>query len=74
MVAIRLDAMEIVELKGGRKGQRNIDPRREPGWLSGPPYAAAEEVFDSCGLRACLPVADEDVAAWTPERERDRRR
>jgi hypothetical protein len=68
VVAIRLDRMEVIEVKGGRQQQRVIDPRREPGWLSGPPYVAAEQVFDSCVFPACRPVDEEEVAHWEPER------
>ena len=74
VVAIRLDSMEVVEVKGGRREERTIDPRREPGWLSGPPYVAAEQVFDWCDFPACRPVAEEGVLDWTPEREVARRR
>jgi hypothetical protein len=79
VVAIRLDSAETVsvEVRGGRCGpetRKVIDPRRDPGWLSGPPYAVAETVFDEYDFPACMLVTDEDVAGWTPERERDRRR
>jgi hypothetical protein len=68
VVAIQLDRMEVVEVKGGREQQRTIDPRREPSWLSGPPYVAAEQVFDNCDFPACRPVDEEEVARWEPER------
>ena len=68
VVAIQLDRMEVVEVKGGRQQQRVIDPRREPGWLSGPPYVAAEQVFNRCDFPACRPVDEEEVAHWEPER------
>ena len=79
VVAIRLDRAETVSVtvRGGKPGPETravVDPRVDIGWLSGPPYAVAELVFDEYDLPACTPVAEEDVAAWTPERERDRRR
>ena len=79
VVAIRLDRAETVSVvvRGGKPGPETtavIDPRDDPSWHNGPPYAAAETVFDEYDFPACLPVAEGDVAAWTPERERDRRR
>lgn len=78
VVAIRLVRAETVtmEVRGGRRGPETravVDPRVDTSWLSGPPYALAELVFDEHSLPACLPVAEADVAAWTPERERERR-
>lgn len=79
VVAIRLDSAETVSVvvRGGKPGPEThaaIDPRVDTSWLNGPPYALAEAVFDEYDQGACLPVAEEDVADWTPERERDRRR
>ena len=79
MVAIRLDRAETVSVvvRGGKPGPETtatIDPRDDPSWENGPPYAAAEVVFDEYDFPACLPVAEEEVATWTPEREEDRRR
>ncbi len=79
VVAIRLDSTESVEVKvrQARRGPETrtvIDPRKDPSWSNGPPHALAETVFDEYDLPARRPVADGDVAGWTPERERDWRR
>ncbi|GAA0577275.1 hypothetical protein GCM10009416_14850 [Craurococcus roseus] len=77
VVAIRIDSTEFAEVKvrRGRRGPETrtaIDPRKDPSWFDGPPYALAKTVFDEYDHPTCMPVAEEDVAAWTPERERDR--
>ena len=59
--------MEIVTLRGGREEASVIDLRRDPSWLSGPPYAVAEVVFDEYDLMACRPVAEDDVTGCKPE-------
>lgn len=72
VVAIRLDRAETVSVvvRGGEPGPEThavVDPREDRGWLSGPPYALAEEVFDEHALPICRAVAEHEVAAWTPE-------
>lgn len=79
VIAIRLDSAETVSVvvRGGKPGPETravVDPRKDRSWFNGPPYALAETVFDEHDFPACLPVPEEDVAGWTPERERGRRR
>lgn len=79
VAAIRLDraGTVLVEVCNGERGPEAhavIDLRVDASWLSGPPHPVAERVFDEYDLPACQPVAAEDVATWTPEREQDRRR
>lgn len=71
VVAIRLDHLEIasVEVRDGKCGPETravIDPRDDPSWCNGPPYAIAETVFDEYDFPACRPVAEEDVMGWKP--------
>jgi hypothetical protein len=67
-IAIRIDAAEVVAVLGGRETQSVVDPRRDPSWLNGPPYALAETVFDEYDFAALRPVAERDVTGWKPER------
>ncbi|MGK7870862.1 hypothetical protein [Falsiroseomonas sp. E2-1-a20] len=64
VVAIRIDAAEVVAVMGGRETVSVVDPRRDPSWLNGPPFALAEVVFDEYDFPALSPVAEEDVADW----------
>jgi len=68
VIAIRIDAAEVVAVLGGRETQSVVDPRRDPSWLNGPPYAVAEIVFDEYDFAALRPVAEEAVMGWEPER------
>ncbi|MBL6454588.1 hypothetical protein JMJ55_04575 [Belnapia sp. T6] len=68
VVAIRIDAAEIVSVLGGKETASVVDPRRDPSWLKGPPYALAETVFDEYDFAALRPVAERDVMGWEPER------
>jgi hypothetical protein len=68
VVAIRIDAAEVVAVLSGRETQSVVDPRRDPSWLNGPPYALAETVFDEYDFAALRPVAEQDVMGWEPER------
>ncbi len=43
---------------GGTPGRSAPQSWRQR-WLSGPPYAAAEEVFDASDFLACLPVPED---------------
>jgi hypothetical protein len=72
VVAIRIDRAEVVnvEVRGGRPGpetQAAIDPRNDPSWFNGPPYALAEIVFDESAFPARRPVAEEEVRGWKPD-------
>ena len=69
VIAVRLDALlktvSSRRANGGWKARTDrIDPRREKGWLSGPPYACAETVLDEFDLEVCEPIAEEDVMGW----------
>jgi hypothetical protein len=68
VIAIRIDAAEVVAVLGGRETQSVVDPRRDPSWLNGPSYALAETVFDEYDFAALRPVAERGVMGWTPER------
>jgi hypothetical protein len=68
VIAIRIDAAEVVAVLGGRETQSVVDPRRDPSWLNGLPYALAETVFDEYDFAALRPVAERDVTDWKPER------
>jgi hypothetical protein len=68
VVAIRIDSAEVVSVLGGRETHSVVDPRRDPSWLNGPPYALAETVFDEYDFAVLRPVAEGDVIAWKPER------
>jgi hypothetical protein len=68
VVAIRIDAAEIVSVMGGRETASIVDPRRDPSWLNGPPYALAETVFDEYDFPALRLVAKRDVMDWRPAR------
>jgi hypothetical protein len=73
VVAIRIDQAEVVsvEMRAGRCGPETrsvVDPRRDPSWLNGPPYALAEMVFDEYDFAALRPIAERDVMDWKPER------
>ena len=70
VIAIRIDAAEIVSVLGGRETQSFVDPRRDPSWLNGPPYALAETVFDEYDFPALHPVAEEEVIDWVSKPER----
>ena len=52
VVAIRIDSAEVVSVLGGRETASIVDPRRDPSWLNGPPYALAETVFQDVGRPA----------------------
>jgi hypothetical protein len=71
IIAIRVDAAEVVSVLGGRETQSIVDPRRDPGWLNGPPYALAETVFDEYDFPALRPVPEHDVMGWRSEPRRD---
>ena len=76
VVAIRLDRAETVSVvvRAGRCGPETtavIDPREDPSWFNGPPYAIAETVFDEYALPACRPVAEADVRGWRPRDTED---
>lgn len=71
VVAIRIDAAEIVSVLGGRETASIVDLRRDPSWLNGPPYALAETVFDEYDFAALRPVAEREVMGWKPERCQD---
>ena len=64
VIAIRIDAAEVVAVLGGRETQSVVDPRRDPSWLNGPPYALAETVFDEYDFAVLRPVAERDVMGW----------
>lgn len=68
VIAIRIDAAEVVSVLRGRETASVVDPRRDTSWLSGPPYALAETVFDEYDFDALRPVAEGDVIGWKPER------
>src|SRR3954451_5459847 len=68
VVAIRIDSAEVVSVLGGRETHSVVDPRRDPSWLNGPPYALAETVCDEYDFAVLRPVAEEAVIGWTPER------
>src|SRR3954449_11247006 len=68
VIAIRIDAAEIVSVMGGRETASIVDPRRDASWLNGPPYALAETVFDEYDFAALRLVAERDVMDWKPER------
>jgi hypothetical protein len=70
VIAIRIDAAEAVAVLGGRETQSVVDPRRNPSWLNGPPYALAETVFDEYDFAALRPVTERDVMVRKPERRR----
>jgi hypothetical protein len=67
IIAIRIDSAEIVSVLGGQETQSIVDPRRDPSWLNGPPYALAEIVFDEYDLPALRPVPEQSVLGWRPE-------
>lgn len=72
VVAIRLDQATVRrEVRNGDGSTdavyEEIDPRQEPSWLAGPPYALAETVFGEYDLDGCREVAD--PLAWTPSPE-----
>jgi hypothetical protein len=55
--------------RAGRAETKSVvDPRRDPSWFTGPPYALAETVFDEYDFAALRPVAERDVTGWEPER------
>jgi hypothetical protein len=66
IVGIRLDRLAVTILKDGVRSAAVIDPRDDGSWLAGPPYAAAETVFDEDGLADISIVADDAVAGWEP--------
>lgn len=68
IIAIGIDAAEVVAVLGGRETQSVVDPRRDPSWLNGPPYALAETVFDKYDFATLQPVAERDPTGWKPER------
>ena len=57
IVAISLEPHEIAHVESGLNGETGRIERREltedPSWLSGPPYAVAEHVFDEDSLPGC---------------------
>jgi hypothetical protein len=68
IVAISLDPHEVTHFTPGAPGARGHGESHEtrvlandPSWLSGPPYAVAERVFDEDDLLDCSrePVADQ---------------
>jgi hypothetical protein len=76
VVAVRVDRLEIeraaVDPSTGDVSGRTrvaVDPRRQEcsGWLSGPPYAVAEFVFDEYDLDGCHAVEEADVGSWAAE-------
>jgi hypothetical protein len=66
VIAIRIDAAEVFSVMGGKETQSFVDPRRDPSWFNGPPYAMAETGFDEFDLPALHPVAEEEVMGWLP--------
>ena len=66
VVAIRLDRAETVSVAvpRGRCGPETtvvIDPRDDPSWFNGPPYALGEMVFDEYDLPPRRHLAEHDV-------------
>jgi hypothetical protein len=58
VIAVRIDAAEVVSVLGGRETQSTVDPRRDPSRLNGLPYALAEIVFDEYDFAALRLVAE----------------
>tara|TARA_Y100000815_G_scaffold271266_1_gene297486 strand:+ start:1375 stop:1641 length:267 start_codon:yes stop_codon:yes gene_type:complete len=59
VVAIRTENIEAgTRVASGQTSIRTIDAAEatEDGWLSGPPYAVAETVFDEEDLKVCDPI------------------
>lgn len=76
VVAVRLDRgvvrHNVPRPDGSWRSWTETVDYRDPehaSWLSGPPYAVAEHVFDEYDLPGCSPVAEADVAAWAPDPE-----
>lgn len=56
IVAICLESHEIVEMNVKKDDARPLQRRivsDDPSWLTGPPYAINEEVFDEDAVLAC---------------------
>lgn len=56
IVAICLEPHEIVEMDVNKDGAQPVQRRvvsDDPSWLTGPPYAINEEVFDEDAIPAC---------------------
>src|SRR3954451_102548 len=68
VVAIRIDSAEVVSVLGGRETHSVVDPRRDPSWLHGPPYALVETVFDEYDFAVLRSAVEEDLMGRKPER------
>lgn len=62
IVAICLEPHEIVSVMPGERPGEPRDVRRsiseDPTWLTGPPYAISESVFDEYDMQGCSLSAD----------------
>lgn len=50
IVAISLEPHEVTSLVAGQEQRHTTN---DPSWLSGPPYAVVEQVFDETDIPAC---------------------
>lgn len=67
IAGIRVDRVETATLRDGVRTNGSVDARRDPSWLSGPPYKIAEMVFDEDDLVELRLIAAGEVAAWVPD-------
>jgi len=61
VIAVSLEPHEVVFVKGGAEAGDLTTTRTittDDSWLSGPPYAVAEEVFDEHSIDGCRPSPD----------------
>jgi hypothetical protein len=67
ITGIRVDRVETAMLRDGVRTNGSVDARRDPSWLSGPPYKTAEMVFDEDDLGELRLLAAGEVAGWVPD-------
>jgi hypothetical protein len=67
IAGIRVDRVETATLRDGVRTNGSVDARRDPSWLSGPPYKIAEMVFDEDDLVELRLIAAGEVSAWVPD-------
>ena len=65
VIAIRIDSVEVGSTNPELRRRLSRDEAEAEGWFKGPPYAAAESVFDEDALAGCSREPDiEEADKW----------
>ena len=65
VIAIRIDSVEVGSTNPELRRRLSRDEAEAEGWFKGPPYAAAESVFDEDALAGCSREPDiEEAVKW----------